>query len=170
MKKNLFTIWTALLIAMLAITPVAAGGVSGKIGLGSITFTGYAYGFSSGPVTITLFATGTPVVTCHSPGNKKEAPGQNPVAVTGSTSATFQVPVDENGKFSVFLEAQPDISSFSPIQLGCANNNWTATVDFVYWNYVKLTVVDSTGTVKFEKDSTCTTTRNPDSISCPAFN
>lgn len=170
MNKKLFTIWIVLLIAMLAISPVYAGGVSGKIGMGSITFTGDAYGFSRDAVTITLFAKGIPVVTCRDPGNKKLVSGQNPVPVTGETSATYDLTADENGKFSIFLEAQPNIQGFTAKQLGCPNNNWTVTVDFVYWNYVKLTVFEiSTSEVLWQKESTCTTTRNPDRISCPAF-
>jgi hypothetical protein len=155
---------------MLAISPTYAGGVSGKIGLGSITFTGEAYGFSRDVVSLRLYAEGIPVVTCGDPGNKKLVPGQNPVPVTGETAATYDLTADENGKFSIYLEAQPSIQGFTPKQLGCPNNNWSATVDFVYWNYVKLTVTEiSTGQVLWEKESTCTTTRNPDTISCPAF-
>ena len=170
MKKKLNSLLVAVLVAMLAISPVYAGGVSGKIGLGSITFTGSAYGFSREAVTITLYAEGIPVVTCRDPGNKKAVPGQNPVPVTGLTSATYDLTADENGKFDIALAAQPSILGLSPKQLGCPNNKWTATVDFVYWNYVKLTVTEvSTGEVRWEQDSTCTTTRNPDAISCPAF-
>lgn len=170
MKKKLYLLLVTWLVAMLAISPVYAAGVSGKIGLGSITFTGSAYGFSREAVTLTLYAEGIPVVTCRDPGNKKAVPGQNPVPVTGQTSATYDLTADENGKFDIALEAQPSIQGLSPKQLGCPNNKWTATVDFVYWNYVKLTVTEvSTGEVRWEKESACTTTRNPDRISCPAF-
>ena len=169
MKKKFSTILAVLLIAMLAITPVSAGGVSGKIGLGSITFTGYAYGFSRDVVTIALYATGIPAVTCRN-GSGKVVPGQNPVPVTGDTSATYDLTADENGKFSVYLEAQPNAQALSPVQLGCPNNRWNATIDFVYWNYVKITVTEiATGKVLWEKESSCTTTRNPDTITCPAF-
>ena len=170
MKKKLYLLLVTLLVTMLAISPVYAGGVSGRIGLGSITFTGSAYGFSRDAVTITLFATGIPVVTCHGPGSNKLVPGQNPVPVQAETSANIAPTFDENGKFAIQLEAQPNIQGFTGKQLGCPNNNWTATVDFVYWNYVKLTVVEnSTGKVLWQKESACTTTRNPDTISCPAF-
>lgn len=170
MKRKLFTIWTVLLIAMLATSPVYAGGVSGRIGLGSITFDGYAFGFSRDAVTITLYAEGIPAVSCRSPGSKKVVPGQNPVPVTGETSANQAVPFDENGKFAIQLEADPDVASLSAIQLGCPNNRWNAVVDFVFWDYVKITVIEnSTGNVLWEKDSSCTTTRNPDTITCPAF-
>jgi len=169
MHKRLNSIFIALLIAVLVVIPVYAGAVSGNIGLGSITFTGWAAGFSSDAVTITLYGEGIPVVACHSPGNKKVAPGQNPVPVTGQASATYILTADENGKFEIDLEAQPSTTSLSAKDLGCANNNWFPTVDFVYWNYVKLTVKDSSGNVLWEKESSCTTTRNPDKISCPAF-
>lgn len=170
MKKKFSTMLIVLLITLLAVSPVYAGGVSGKFGIGSITFEGSAYGFSREAVTITLYAEGIPVVSCRDPGNKKLVPGQNPVPVTGQTSATYDLTADENGKFSIYLEAQPSIQGFTPKQLGCPNNNWTVVVDFVYWNYVKLTVVEiSSGEVRWEKESTCTTTRNPDAITCPAF-
>lgn len=169
MKKNLLTVWMVLLIALVAISPAAAGGVSGKIGLGSITFDGVAYGFSSGPVTITLFARGIPAVSCISPGGSV-APGQNPVPVTGEDSATYELAVDENGKFAIALEADPNVAGLSAKKLGCPNNNWNASVDFVFWNYVKITVTDDdSGKVLWEKESACTTTRNPDDIFCPAF-
>jgi hypothetical protein len=170
MKKKLYLLLVTLLVAMVAISPVYAGGASGRIGLGSITFTGSAYGFSRDAVTITLFARGIPEVTCHGPGSDKLVPGQNPVPVLGETSANIAPTFDENGKFAVFLEAQPNIQGFTAKQLGCPNNNWIAEVAFVYWNYVKLTIVEnSTGKVLWEKESACTTTRNPDRISCPAF-
>jgi len=170
MKKNFSTILAVLLIAMLAISPVYAGGVSGRIGLGSITFEGFAYGFSRDAVTITLYAEGIPAISCHS-ASGKVVPGQNPVPVTGETSANQAVDFDENGKFAIQLEADPNVQSLSAKQLGCPNNNWNAVVDFVFWNYVRLTVTEnSTGKVLWQKDSTCTTTRNPDSITCPAFN
>lgn len=169
MKKKFSTILAVLLITMLAISPVYAGGVSGKVGMGSITFTGFAFGFSRDAVTITLFATGIPVITCHGP-NGKVVPGQNPVPVQGETSANIAPEFDENGKFAIQLEAQPNIQGFTTKQLGCPNNNWTATVDFVFWNFVKLTVTEiSTGKVLWEKESACTTTQNPDTITCPAF-
>ena len=170
MKKNLLTVWMVLLIALVAISPAAAGGVSGKIGLGSITFDGVAYGFSSGPVTITLFARGIPEISCHNPGNNSFVPGQNPVAITGEASATYELPADENGKFTIGLEAEPSVAGISAKKLGCPNNSWTASVSFVYWDYVKLTVTDDdSGKVLWQKDSACTTTRNPDDIFCPAF-
>ncbi|HEU0295666.1 MAG TPA: hypothetical protein VFR47_23205 [Anaerolineales bacterium] len=168
MKKKFSTILAVLLIAMLAISPVYAGGVSGKIGLGSITFTGYAYGFSRDAVTISLYATGIPDVTCRN-ASGKVVPGQNPVPVTGDTSANVAPSFDENGKFAVTLEAEP--VALSAVEMGCPSNRWDATIDFVYWNYVKITVTENaTGNVLWEKDSSCTTTRNPDTITCPAFN
>lgn len=170
MHKKLNSILVALLIAILAVTPAYAGAVSGNIGLGSITFTGWAAGFSKDAVTITLYAEGIPVVSCYNPGKNLWVPGQNPVPVTGSTSATYAPTFDENGKFDVNLEAQPNILKDTPKQLGCPNNNWVVKVDFVYWNFAKLTVTEnSTGNVLWEKESRCITTRNPDTISCPAF-
>jgi hypothetical protein len=168
MNKKLYSLLIALLITMLAISPAYAGGVSGRIGIGSITFTGQAYGFSRDAVRITLFATGTPVATCTKDG--VSVPGLNPYHVDAQVSADYDLTADENGKFSIFLEANANTQSLTPLQLGCPGNDWTFTVDFVYWNYVKLTVTEiSSGKVLWQKDSSCTTTRNPDAISCPAF-
>jgi hypothetical protein len=179
MKKRIYTLVTVLLIAMLATSPAYAGGVSIKIGLGSITATGYAYGFSKNPVTITLLGKGLPVVTCHNEDDGHEEDAQNEPIIGAEISAVFNVTADKNGKFAVFLEAPPDHSK-SAQEMGCPANDyrdhddhdddWTYTIDFVYWNYVDIKVVDNvTGKNLWEKSSSCTTTRNPDSITCPAF-
>jgi hypothetical protein len=59
MKKRIYTLATVLLIAMLAISPVYAGGVSIKVGLGSITADLTAWGVGNG-ATAFLSATGIP--------------------------------------------------------------------------------------------------------------
>jgi len=171
MKKSIYSVLTAFLIAVLTVSPAFAAKISGSMGLGSIKFTGWAAGFSKDPVTFTLYAKGIPDVTCYDPGNKKDpVPGQNPVSVSTLTSAQFDVPIDENGKFDVNLEASVDATAFSAKQLGCPNNNWRAVVTFVYWNYASLTVTDDvTHEVVYFNESACTTTHNPDSISCPGF-
>ena len=168
MKKKLFTIWMVLLIAMLATSPVYAGGVSVKWGSGSIIAEGYAYGFSRDAVSITLHAEGIPHVSCLDPGNGNVVPGQNPVTVEGNTSANLAVQFDENGKFAIKLEAQPDVQFLSPVQLGCPNNNWTARVDWVNWYYATITVTEnSTGKTLWFKAYNCTST--PNTVDCKAI-
>jgi hypothetical protein len=168
MKKRIYTLATVLLITMLAVSPVYAGGVSIKIGLGSITGNGYAWGFGN-DVTIVLSGAGVPVVTCAAPGNDNLAPGQNPARVSAHDSAKdTDDPNKTKGKFHFDLEAQPVL--LSPVEMGCANNNWTATIDFVFWDTVTVSVLSNkTGKVLYQQSSTCVTTHDPDTISCPAF-
>ena len=169
MKKKLYSLFIALLVATFAISPAYAGGVSGKVGIGSITFTGYAYGFSKDAVTITLYATGVPEVFCHL--GEDTVPGLNPYHTTAQVSALYNLTADQNGKFSIFLEAEPSTLGLTPVQLGCPSNDWTTTIDFTYWDYVKITVKEnSTSKVLWQKASSCTTTRNPDAIYCAGFN
>ncbi len=175
MNKKINSLFLALLIAIMAVSPAYAGTVSGKIGLGSITFTGSAAGFSKNPVTITLSARGIPVVICHNLEDDHEEQGQNPPILGAEVSAVYNLTADQNGKFNVALEAFPD-SSKSPREMGCppsdddGDEDWSYTIDFVYWNFADIKVIDNvTGKNLFEKSSTCVTTRNPDSISCPAF-
>ena len=168
MKKKLNSFLVAMLIAMLAISPVYAGGVSIKIGLGSITGDGTAWGFGN-DVTIVLEGSGVPVVSCATPGNQNLAPGQNPSRVSASDSATDNDdPNKVKGRFSFDLEAQPAL--LSPVEMGCANNNWIASIDFVYWDTVTVSVYSNkTGKLLYQKTSSCVTTHNPDTISCLGF-
>ena len=174
MKKRIYTLAAVLLIAMLAISPVYAGGVSIKVGLGSITADGTAWGFGKDAV-ITISASGIPVVACYTPGNSNPAPGQNPPRVSGTDSQPATDFDLGKGKFGVHLEADANVTNWSATQLGCPNNNWTAEVVFVKWDYVTISVVSTKGDLRYQQSSTCTTIYNPNdpfndaNISCPAF-
>ena len=182
MKKKLYSLLLTWLIAMLAISPVYASGVSGRIGLGSITFDGTAWGFGS-DVTITLSGSGIPLIACGTPGNENQAPGQNPSRVTASDSATDNDdPLKVKGKFNFALAAEVDLSGFSAVDLGCPNNKWIPTLVFVSWDTATVTVTSNkTGKSLYQKTSSCTTvyipnytpgdgnTLNDGTISCPGF-
>jgi len=158
MKRRIYTLAAVLLIAMLAISPVYAGGVSIKIGLGSITADGTAWGFGKDAV-ITIDASGVPVIYCYTPGNNFAAPGQNPPRVSASDS---ELATDGNygkGKFTVALEAEADITGISAVDLGCPNNNWTPALVFVKWDNAVISVVNAKGDLQYQANYSCVTTQ-----------
>ena len=158
MKKRIYTLATVLLIAMLAISPVYAGGVSIKVGLGSITADGTAWGFGKDAV-ITISASGIPIVACYAPGNSNPAPGQNPPRVSGTDSQPSTDFDLGKGKFGVHLEAEANVTGLSAKQLGCANNNWTAQVVFVKWDKAVISVVNAKGDLQYQTNYSCVTTQ-----------
>jgi len=166
MKKKLLIIWSTLLIAMLTFSPVYAGGVSITWGGGSIIGEGYAYGFSRDEVTITLDAVGNAYFSCVDPGNANNVvPGQNPITVKEEQEATVDLEADENGKFSIKLEADVDPGLFTPKQVGCPNNNWKVVVDWVDWTWAAITVTDnSSGKVLWYQEYECMS--SPSDVDC----
>jgi hypothetical protein len=84
-----------------------------------------------------------------------------------ATGADFIGPdeIDKKGKAPVGVETEDPI--ITGTQGGCPNDNWTATIDFVYWTSATLTVIDNASqTVVATQNYTCVTTRNPDTVSC----
>lgn len=154
MKKRFYSIFVAMLVTILAVAPVYAGGVSIKIGLGSITVDLTAWGVGNNP-SATLFATGVPVAWCQDPGNGNIVPGQNPAQA--SARDVENLTEASKGKFSTFLRGQPDFASWTAKDFGCANNNWTATPYFVEWQSLTVKVLNSKG-VWMTLNYDCTTT------------
>lgn len=116
---------------------------------------------------VTLSASGTPAVTCTSPGGN-QAPGQNPpkVSGTGSQIVIHDSPITKNGRSPFLVEANAQ-TSLSARQLGCPNNNWKASIDFVYWDRAVVSLRNSsTGALLDQQSFSCITTRNPASVSC----
>jgi len=169
MKRKLFTFWTVLLIAMLIITPVAAGGVSVKWGQGSIIADITGWGFARGLVKVTVFAEGFPVTTCTNEGGS--VPGNS--TLLNSVTVSQDVPVDKNGKFVLpLLEGIPDFSDWTPTELGCPDDSYSAHVDWVNWTHTSITIRDqsggpNTGKVLFVKQYSCTSTEK--SVDCTAL-
>jgi len=165
MKRKIYTLATILLVAMLAVTPVYAGGISGSWGIGSIKFIGTAWGFG-GDAEISISGSGIPEIACYTHGNDNPAPGQNPARVSATNTAGLASFDHNKGKFDVNLEADANVENMTASQLGCPNDNWTAEVVFVYWDEATLTVVNSKGNLVYEANFSCVTTHNPDSIIC----
>jgi len=165
MKTKFSTILAVLLIAMLVVTPVAAGGVSVKWGAGSLIADGNGFGFSSfEEVQVTLVAKAIVHVSCLNPGNGSVVPGQNPT-VAANVEATDFVTSDKNGKFPVLLEADPVISVK---EVGCPSNKWIVQVDFEDWYWASITVTQvSTGNTLWHKEFACTST--PTTVDCNAI-
>lgn len=135
--------------------------------LGSLIANGALAGLGSTDVTVTLNATGVPVVSCSNKGGN-QAPGQNPPKVSASGKQYLvHSTYTKNGKTSFFVETSSPAPFTSAQQAGCPNNNWTAQIVFVYWTNATITVSSTaTGTVFIQQNYTCTTTRNPDTVSC----
>ncbi|RIH83771.1 hypothetical protein Mterra_02183 [Calidithermus terrae] len=114
---------------------------------------------------VTLTAGGVPLVTCTSPGGN-QAPGQNPPRVSGSDSQTVERSFTKNGRSPFVLEADAQ-TALSAKRLGCPNNNWKASIDFVFWDRAVLTLTNSaTGAMLEKRVFACVTQRDPDSVSC----
>ena len=172
MKKRIFSmLLTVLLLAALLTSTASAGGNVGfknlQFSLGSLDLAGTLRGlggYSEG-VTVELSASGIPVVICTNQGGN-ESPGQNPsiVSADGTQLITGQ-DITKNGTAPVNITAEP--GPISATQGGCANDNWTAEIVFVYWTSATVSVYDSaTGDLLLSQDYTCVTTRDPDSVSC----
>jgi len=173
MKKNLFSVVSVLLMVTLLTSPVSAGpGIKLSGGANSVEWTLgslIAQGdliVGNTDVKVILQASGVPAVTCTNQG-RTPAPGQNPPNIS-ATGAQILQERTKNGKSPFDVEASPP-ETLPGLQGGCPNNNWTAHIDFVFWDHAKITVTNLAGDiVLLEQGYTCTTTRNPDTVSCTA--
>ena len=173
MKKNLFSLLSVFLMATLLTSPVSAGpsikfsGGANSVEwtLGSLIAQG-ALIVGNTDVKVILEASGVPVVTCTNQGSNP-APGQNPPNISATGAQTLQDRT-KNGKSPFDVEASPP-ETLPGLQGGCPNNTWTAHIDFVLWDQAKITVTNLAGdTILLEQSYICTTTRNPDAVSCTA--
>ena len=193
MKKSIYTIAAILLITLMTFSPAAAGGVSGKISLGSIVFDGAAFGFGKYEgIKVTLNA-GSHRFIADCINTDDGSTETVTVNIDLPVSVSISDQTDKNGKFTIdHLEADPnglygtDVARPDPQQV-CDNDdydehgnyhpdddddeNWTYTIAFAYWDSVTVTVRDlGTNAIVFTKSSACTTTHDPDTIVCPGFN
>jgi hypothetical protein len=170
MNRKIFsTIITVLIVLAMTTSTASAGGNVGlrsvQFSLGSLDVTGTLTGLGGykDGVQVDLTATGNPVVTCVSPGGKDNPPGQNPSQVS-ATATQIITQIFKNGTASVAVSAEPTLTG---IQGGCANDNWTARIDFVFWTHASIVVTDlSTNGVLLNQEYSCVTTRFPPSVSC----
>ncbi len=173
MNKKFFSILAVFLLSALITSTASAGGavkLSGAIfSLGSLrangTLTGLG-GYNQG-VIAELVASGIPVVTCTNQ-NGNQAPGQNPSQVSVNVEQVVgPQDITQKGTAPINVTAVP--GPITGTQGGCPNDNWTAQIDFVFWTNATISVHDTaTGALLLLQDYTCTTTRDPDSVSCTA--
>jgi hypothetical protein len=173
MKRKLFSFLAVLLAMVLATSTVAAGGnvkLSGvEFSLSSLVASGFASGLGNADVTVLLEAAGIPDVTCTNYGGT-QAPGQNPANVSAS-GAQYLIHENytKNGRSPFSVETEEPQPGLTAEQLGCPNNNWMASIDFVYWTEAVLSVYDTaTGDLLAQQNYACVTTRYPASVSCTA--
>jgi hypothetical protein len=135
--------------------------------LGSLIAEGRLAGLGTEDVAVILDATGVPVVTCTNQGGN-QAPGQNPpqVSARGSQFLVHET-YTKNGSTGFEVETN-DPLPLSAKKMGCPNNTWTATIDFVFWTKARIEVRANsvTGDLLLSQDFVCVTTRTPAAVSC----
>lgn len=173
MKKNIASLLSVLLVLALLTTPVSAGGavkLSGvQFSLGSLIAKGFASGLGKTDVTVVLDGIGNPVITCTNNG-QNAVPGQSApkISAIGQQTLLGNDPLRKNGKAAFFTETD-DPQTLPWDVAGCPNSNWIGHIDFIFWTNATISVYStSTGALLTSQDYTCTTTRNPDTVSCVA--
>lgn len=163
MKKIVNSIFSAILIAMLFVSPAGAGGVRITFKLSSLIADVTAWGIGRTDWIYELKASGTASVICTNNGTN-DVPGQSSPHVDGTGStAVPKEQISKNGKVVFSITAKPD-EEINPIipwdKGGCPNPNWTARVDFVYWEQATVSRIDPfTNTVVESLEFQCVTTR-----------
>jgi len=171
MKKKILSILTVLLLTTMLVSPASARGnikLSGvKFSLGSLIANGFASGLGSTDVTVVLDAGGHADIVCTNNGGN-DVPGQSSPKVSGIGFDTLpgNDPLRKNGKSPFGVETDdPTIVAWNVG--GCPNSNWTARIDFIYWDHATISVFDTATNVLLKKQNyNCTTTRFPASVSC----
>ena len=171
MKKKILSMLTVFVLTTMMTSTVSAGGnvkLSGvQFRLSSLVADGFASGLGNTDVTVRLDASGIPVVTCTNQGGN-QAPGQNPPKISAS-GAQFLIHENyiKNGRSPFEVETEEPQPGLTAKQMGCPNNTWTATIDFVFWTDATISVHNTaTNALLVRQNYSCITTRNPDSVSC----
>jgi hypothetical protein len=173
-KRKFFSVLFALLAAILITSTVFAGHISlsrVSFSIGSLKASGTLTGVGKQDVIVQLEASGTPLITCTNQGGN-QAPGQNPpkVSASGNQVLSGNKPHTKNGKIEFTDVETENPTDLDPIVFGCPNENWTASIDFVFWENAKITVLafDNQDKILVEQDYTCTTTLT--SVICTPIN
>lgn len=171
MKRKFLSILTVFLLTTMLTSTVSAGGniklSSVQFRLGSLIAEGFASGLGNTDITVELQASGVPAVLCTNPAGNT-APGQNPPKVSAS-GEQFLVheTYTKNGKSPFAVETDEPQPGLTAKKMGCPNNSWTASIDFVFWTNAILTVKNTaTADVLVQQNYTCTTTRFPPTVTC----
>jgi hypothetical protein len=171
MKIKVSSLLLTILLVFLLASPVSAGpgiGLSSvKFSLGSLIADGVLSKLGSTDVNVVLDASGIPAITCTNYG-RNDVPGQSSpkISASGQQALDGDSSIRKNGK-SPFSVETVDPVSLPWDAAGCPNANWSARIDFIYWTNATISIYDSaTNTLQLQQNYTCTTTRNPASVSC----
>lgn len=175
MKRKFLSILTILILTIMLTSTVSAGGnikLSGvQFSLASLVAEGFASGLGRTDVTVVLDASGIPATTCMNPGGNS-VPGQSAPRVTASGEQNLlgNDPIRKNGKSPFEVETE-DPETIPWNVAGCPNSKWTAHVDFIFWTNATISVYNTaTNALLVQQKYNCTTTRNPDTVSCTPVN
>jgi hypothetical protein len=169
-RRRLITILS--LVFVLALTSTTAWAAKARFSslnfsIGSLIADGRLVGLGTEDVAVILDATGIPVVSCTNQGGQR-APGQNPPKVSAQgTQFLVHETYTKNGSADFMVETIDPLPS-SAKRMGCPNNTWIATIDFVFWTNatIEVRVGGVTGAVLLHEDFVCETTRFPASVTC----
>jgi len=169
MKRRIISITTALLAAILLTSTVFAGAIkfsSIEFRLGSFIVDGLAYGLGGTDWLVEVEASGHASVICTNYGSN-DVPGQSYPHVDGNGAGVLESdsPFEKKGKspFTVTAVPEEELNPYISWDAGgCPNPNWTARIDFVYWESATIFVKDPiTGEIVNTLNYDCTTTRIP---------
>jgi hypothetical protein len=175
MKKIVYPVLTAIFVATLLVSTAGAGGyklssstsrTDAEFVLGSLITRGSVSGIGGTDWFMTLKADGHASVVCVNNGSNP-VPGQSSPKVEGK--ATQKIPLSQitkNGKAPFNVEAKPLEETpgyvLTGLAGGCPNDNWSAYVDFVYWDHAVIRLLldpDDPTTVVATWEYFCETTR-----------
>lgn len=171
MYKKVVALASVVLVATLVFSNAfAAGGIklSGtSFSIGSLIANGFVSGIGNTDVTMVLDASGTPAIVCTN-GGGNQVPGQSSpkIFAEGRQNLLGNDALRKNGKAPYGVETAPP-PALTWDQAGCPNSNWTAEIVYVFWTNATISVFDTlSNTLLLQQNYVCTTTRNPNTVSC----
>ena len=92
---------------------------------------------------VIIEASGIPVVTCTNLGGNS-SPGQNPGRITTSGQQEIGITqIAKNGSADVDVTTEAPVVTLPASQMGCANDNWTATITAIQFTNATVTVFEN---------------------------